>query len=88
VSDDAIDWKWPNLMDKSLIATKVLDVLLDNLGHNSSDMATRRKMSFWATYRSVAKNVMNEHRSNSRNKLKMKVLEGKHVVLLLDCMFR
>ena len=81
-------WKWPNLMDKSLIATKVLDVLLDNLGHNSSDMATRRKMSFWATYRSVAKNVMNEHRSNSRNKLKMKVLEGKHVVLLLDCMFR
>ena len=75
ITDTGEEWKWPGLTDTTLDSTKILDVLLEKLGGNTVFDA-RAKMDFWTTYRKSVKNVLNNHRANSREKMKKQVLDG------------
>ena len=80
ISDTDEEWKWPDLSDRTLNSTSILNVLLPKLGDERTD--ARYKMDFWTTYRKCIKKVINDHRSNSREKMKKNVLEG----TFLECM--
>ena len=75
ITDTDEEWKWPGLTDTTLDSTKILDILLEKLGGNAAFDA-RSKMDFWTTYRKSVKNVLNNHRANSREKMKKLVLYG------------
>jgi hypothetical protein len=75
VCDTDEEWKWPDLSDKDLDSTKIIDTLLPKLGETRSD--PKYKMDFWTTYRKCIKKVINDHRSNSREKMKKQIMEGK-----------
>ena len=74
ITDDADEWKYPNLSKKNLNSNKIIDLLLEKL--NVYGYTDRQKMDFWTCYRDYVRNLMNEHRSNVRNKMKIRVLEG------------
>ena len=75
LSDTDDEWKWPDLTDKQLDSTGILNALLPKLEDKRRD--PKYKMNFWTTYRKCIKKVLNDHRSNSREKMKKHVLEGK-----------
>jgi hypothetical protein len=75
VSDTDEEWKWPDLDDSCLDSTNIIKILLPKLGDCRND--PRYKMDFWTTYRKCIKKILNDHRSNSREKLKKLVLNGK-----------
>ena len=75
ISDTDDEWKWPDLTDKQLDSTGILNALLPKLEDKRRD--PKYKMNFWTTYRKCIKKVLNDHRSNSREKMKKHVLEGK-----------
>ena len=75
ISDTNDEWKWPDLTDKQLDSTGILNDLLPRLEDPRRD--PKYKMNFWTTCRKCIKKVLNDHRSNSREKMKKQVLEGK-----------
>ena len=76
VSDTDEEWKWPDLEDTDLNSTSIMNILLPKLGDVRND--PKYKMDFWTTYRKCIKKILNDHRSNSREKMKKLVLEGKN----------
>ena len=83
ITDDADEWKYPNLSKKNLNSNKIIDLLLEKL--NVYGYTDRQKMDFWTCYRDYVRNLMNEHRSNVRNKMKIRVLEG-NVLEIYACL--
>jgi hypothetical protein len=75
VTDDHDEWSYPNLSNQDLNSVKIMNVLLTKM--NIQNLLVRQKMDFWAAYRDHVRYVINDHRSNVRNKLKNNVLEGK-----------
>ena len=76
VSDTDKEWKWPDLEDTDLNSTSIMNILLPKLGDVRND--PKYKMDFWTTYRKCIKKILNDHRSNLREKMKKLVLEGKN----------
>ena len=75
ISDTDEEWKWPDFANKELNSNGILNIILNGLGDNRNE--PRYKMNFWTCYRKYIRKIMNDHRSNAREKMKRQILEGK-----------